>query len=229
MDFLQQPTNLEDNKPKRGRPRKEVRVEEVEEIEDVKIINLSDDTSNYVLSRVPIDEIVPNVINGVCVQFERTMGYLSPVIVLSTEITSEILNDWKMREGGVFNSDVKSFIKFNQTDNFNYYTLIHNNKTEGFIVKHISCEEIKRRIFELELNHVIINDEIYLIIKKLDNNLNLTSVLNKLSDSFVYNSTFFNDEEDEEDDIIVPKASNDDEQDSYDFLDDLGESYINNN
>lgn len=217
MDFLQHNT-IDTPKPKRGRPRKEIKKDIEDEIMDDDVnVYPSYDLSEYKLERVSFNNIIPNVIQGVGVHIDMVSGETpSTVLMIDSDCKSDSLSVWKKGIGGIFNKDVKKYLT-NNNHTSKYFSMSHESG-ECFLVR-LMDEYI--RLYEhynLEnLCTVTIEDDEYILVREFDDKEYMTSRFDSLSDKngYLIRTTEFKDDEEDNDDSYISNQKEDDEFDSY--------------
>lgn len=195
MEFLQHNV-LQPEKPKRGRPRKEVKQIYIEDdIDEKHKFVLSRKFEEYNLQPINISDIIPNVIDGVAINIDNNTRTV--MLTISPDFKSCNLSEWKRGIGGVFNNDVRKYIKDIEC---NEYFIISIPLIESFIIRKLKkCEYDEAALNDY--NDIVINeDEQYSILKKVEGDM-LTSVYNTLGEGkrIIFNTTEFKDEESEND------------------------------
>lgn len=165
MEFLQQ---TEQVKPKRGRPRKEIKKIDCIEIEEKIVLKPKHDLSSYEIKKVSFSDTLPNVIEGVGIQIDKNTN--QTILSINQDFNSKNLNEWKKGIGGIYNRDCKHFIK-NPELEFTYFLFEHSD--DIFLTKLLSDDEIILTK-DAEFNLFEFNHNTYAIIKFLPKDYKLS-------------------------------------------------------
>lgn len=197
MEFLQH-TNVNIDKPKRGRPRKEVKHEE---IEDETVVNVKPMPrySNIEYDIIPIDinNIVPNVINGVGV----SVDYLTNTIVLTIEqdFKSTKLSTWKEGIGGLFHRDVKRNHYGKKVGDV-YYIMSHKHSNEKFIIRLIEENDLIQANLN-QYDDIILDNKHYAVLKEITNDSYISRYNSLSSNNIIFAATDFSDASDDDNNL----------------------------
>lgn len=216
METFLQHNTIESQKPKRGRPRKEIKKEDIEidNTEVQKNVLPKYNTSEYNICVVGYDEIIPNVIEGVGVHVDMTTKDMhSTVLIVESECKSSLLREWRRGIGGIFNKDVKRYL-LNNSYTPKYYSMTHDSG-ECFLIRLLSDLSLGEDISK-DINIITIDGAPYVIVREVESHDSLISRFDTLSDTngYLTRTTEFKEDDDDNDSY---ESEEDDENDELNF------------